>query len=57
VKKAVEHEAALERKTAKKARSTAKHLKPENTKKQSDDKKQDCKDNTGLGVAKFLEKL
>ena len=32
VKKAVEHEAALERKTAKKARSTAKHLKPANTK-------------------------
>ena len=32
VKKAVEHEAALERKTAKKARSTAKHLKPEKTK-------------------------
>lgn len=32
VKKAVEHEAALERKTARKARSTAKHLKPEKTK-------------------------
>ncbi len=32
VKKAVEHEAALERKTAKKAKSTAKHLKPEKTK-------------------------
>ena len=32
MKKAVEHEAALERKTAKKARSTAKHLKPEKTK-------------------------
>lgn len=32
VKKAVEHEAALERKTAKKARTTAKHLKPANTK-------------------------
>ena len=32
VKKAVEHEAALERKTAKKARTTVKHLKPANTK-------------------------
>ena len=32
VKKAVEHEAALERKTAKKAKSTVKHLKPANSK-------------------------
>ncbi len=32
VKKAVEHEAALERKTAKKVKSTVKHLKPANSK-------------------------
>ena len=35
VKKAVEHEAMLERKTAKKAKSTAKHVGPEKKKKLS----------------------